>query len=599
MPMTRTPRFAPAVVERSALPNGGFVLRSPRPLGDVPRAVSDVLARWAREAPTRAFLKERDAHGGWRTVTYGDAFAATRVLARDLLALDLGATKPLMILSGNSIDQALLTLAAMHVGVPVAPVSPAYSLMSKDFAKLKTIAREIAPGALYATAAEQSGGAFEPAIAALSLDVPRVTMPADPTVQDALEGGALADVDVAAARVGPDTVAKILFTSGSTGTPKGVVNTQRMLCSNQAAIAATWHFLGDRAPVVVDWLPWSHTFGGNHNFYMVLWHGGTLYLDEGKPAPGIFDKTIANLREISPTMYFNVPRGFDMLVAKLEEDRALAETFFRDLDLLFYAAAALSPSTWKRLEEVSARTRGDKVTMVSAWGSTETSPLATQVHFAIDRAGVIGLPIPGCDLAFVPAGAGDKLEMRVRGPNVSPGYFRAGGAIEPSPRDEHGFYPMGDAGKLADESAPERGVVFDGRTAENFKLGSGTWVHVGELRIAALAACAPLVADAVVTGHDREDVGLFVFPSPEGQRHADLAKELKSRLGAFNAARGGSSARVTRAMIMTEPPSIDAGEITDKGYINQRAVLDRRAALVVSLYGGEDGAAGEHQMFLV
>jgi feruloyl-CoA synthase len=318
---------------------------------------------------------------------------------------------------------------------------------------------------------------------------------------------------------------------------------------------------------------------------MVLWHGGTLYIDEGKPPPGAFDATLRNLREISPTLYFNVPRGFDMLVARLEDDADLARTFFRELDVVFYAAAALSQPTWVRLEEASKKTRGSKVAMVSAWGSTETSPLVTQVHFAIDRAGVIGLPAPGCELAFVPSGTtGNKLEMRVRGPNVSPGYWRAGGSIEPSARDERGFYPMGDAGRLADESAPEKGVVFDGRIAENFKLTSGTWVSVGELRIAVVGACAPLVQDAVVTGHDREEVGLLFFPSPEGRGHPDLASELEARLGTFNASRPGTSSRIARAMILDEAPSIDAGEITDKGYINQRAVLDRRAALVDELY---------------
>ncbi len=368
-----------------------------------------------------------------------------------------------------------------------------------------------------------------------------------------------------------------------------MVNTQRMLCSNQEAIARGWPFLAERPPVVVDWLPWSHTFGGNHNFFMVLWHGGTLYVDEGKPAPGAFDVTLKNLREIPTTVYFNVPRGFDMLVSLLEEDDALAEVFFRDLELLFYAAAALSQSTWERLEAVSRKIRGEKVTMVSAWGSTETSPLITQVHFAIDRAGVIGLPAPGCALAFVPSGStGDKLEMRVKGPNVSPGYWRAGGGVEPSARDENGFYPMGDAGRLADNDAPERGVVFDGRTAENFKLSSGTWVHVGELRIAVVGACAPLLQDAVITGHDREHIGLLAFPSAEGLRHPDLAGELRARLTTFNASRLGSSSRVAQAIVLDEPPSIDAGEITDKGYINQRAVLERRAALVERLHASED-----------
>jgi feruloyl-CoA synthase len=574
-------RFAPALVERtdrSADDGGGFVLRSSTALGEIPRCVGDVLVRWAAEAPARTFLAERDASraSGWREFTYAETLAAVHALANELLERGLGPTRPLMILSGNAIDQALLTLAGMHVGVPVAPVSPAYSLVSKDFVKLKAIAGMLAPGAVYAA----EGGMFDAAMAAIGSEVPRMRVASTST------SGSTTRVDEAFARIGPDAIAKVLFTSGSTGAPKGVVNTQRMLCSNQEAIATLWPFLADRPPVVVDWLPWSHTFGGNHNFFMVLRHGGTMYIDDGKPAPGAFEATLRNLRELSPTLYFNVPRGFDMLVAALEQDADLAANFFRDLDLLFYAAAALSQPTWERLEAVSKKTRGSRVTMVSAWGSTETSPLVTQVHFAIDRAGVIGLPIPGCELAFVPStGASTKLEMRVRGPNVSPGYWRAGGAIEDGPRDEQGFYPMGDAGRLADEAAPAKGVVFDGRTAENFKLTSGTWVHVGELRIGVVGACAPLVQDAVLTGHDRDEVGVLVFPSAEGLRHRDLAAELRTRLAAFNETRPGNSCRVARMAILDEPPSIDAGEITDKGYINQRAVLDRRAALVETLYG--------------
>jgi feruloyl-CoA synthase len=345
-----------------------------------------------------------------------------------------------------------------------------------------------------------------------------------------------------------------------------------MLCSNQQAIAETWPFLDYRAPVVVDWLPWSHTFGGNHNFNMILRAGGTLYIDNGKPAPGLFDKTIAALNEVSPTMYFNVPRGFELLAGALERDPDLAKTFFRELDVLFYAAAALPQATWKRLEAVA----GPDVSFVAAWGSTETSPLVTQVHFPIERAGVIGLPAPGCALKL--ALAGTKTEMRVKGPNITPGYWSKGEVL-PAPRDDEGYLPTGDAGRMEDPAHPERGVVFDGRLAENFKLTSGTWVAVGELRVMLLDACAPLVTDAVIAGENRDFIGVLLFPAPNATLE-DIAK----RLRAHNVKHTSNSQLIARARLLTEPPNIDAGEITDKGYINQRAVLDRRASDVEALF---------------
>jgi feruloyl-CoA synthase len=437
--------------------------------------------------------------------------------------------------------------------------------MSADFAKLRAIAAVLEPGAVYAA----DPHAFAPALAALR---PRITLT---ELAPLVATPATRAVDDAFAAITPDTIGKILFTSGSTGSPKGVLNTHRMMCTNQAAIAAGWPFLRDRPPVIVDWLPWSHTFGGNHNFNLILAHGGSLYIDAGKPAPGAFDETLRNLREIPSTIHFNVPRGFDLLAAALERDAALRDTFFGDLDAIFYAAAALSPATWRRLEQIATR----PVAMTSAWGSTETSPLVTQVHFPIDRAGVIGLPAPGIELAFVPVA--DKLELRVRGDNVAPGYCAPGHTIEPLPRDELGFYPMGDAGRLDDDAHPERGVVFDGRTAENFKLATGTWVHVGELRIALLAACSPHVADAVITGHDRDDIGalLILAPGAAGDRAA-----LAAGLQRLADTRAASSTRIARALILDAPPSIDAGEITDKGYLNQAALIARRAPQIDQLY---------------
>jgi feruloyl-CoA synthase len=565
-------RFALPAVIRVPRPGGGFVLRSPVPEPASVRCIGEWLVRWAREAPERTFVAEREPAvggglGAWRRVSYGEALDQVRGLGQAVLDAGLSPACPLAILSGNSVAHMLLALAAMHVGVPVAPISVAYSLMTSDLTKLRALLDVLGPGAVWA-----SGAAFDRVLAQLGLPV-----------LDATPRQATVAVDRAFAAVAPDHVAKILFTSGSTGVPKGVVNTHRMLCANQAAIAACWPFLAERPPVIVDWLPWSHTFGANHNVNMVLASGGTLYIDGGKPAPGAFEITLANLRDTPSTLYFNVPRGFDMLVGALETDDALRATFFRDLDIMFYAAAALSPATWERLAACAERA-GAQVAMASAWGSTETSPLVTQVHFPIDRAGVIGLPVPGLELAFAPSG--DKLEMRVRGASVTPGYWRPGGAVEPAPRDELGFFPMGDAGRLAEDAHPERGVVFDGRTAENFKLASGTWVHVGELRVALLAACSPLVADAVITGHDREHLGALVWPAPGRAADAAFRDELAAGIGRCNLLRSTSSTRIERVIVLAEPPSIDAGEITDKGSLNSAIIREGRRDFVEHLYTG-------------
>jgi len=568
-------RFAPAQVRVETRPDGSTHLSSPQPLRAYERCTGEWLAKWAQQAPERTFLAERQGEG-WRRLGYAQALEAARRIGQALLELGLGPQKPLAILSDNSIDHALLALGALHAGVPVAPISPAYSLMSRDFAKLKAIFDLLKPGLVWADDAKKYGAALA-AVDAEATPLARL-----------LDKAPGARIDEAFAKAGPDTVAKVLFTSGSTGLPKGVINTQRMLVSNQQMLAQVWPFLEDRVQTIVDWLPWNHTFGGNFCFNMMLRNGGTFYIDGGKPAPGLIESTARNLQEVSPTLYFNVPRGFDLLLPFLEKDAELRRSFFRELDLLFYAAAALPQNLWERLEAMAVAEKNGELAMVSSWGSTETAPSAAAVHYHIERAGVIGLPNPGCELKLVPAA--DKLEVRVRGPNVTPGYFRRDDLTRAA-FDEEGFYRIGDAMKFADPSAPWKGLVFDGRVAEDFKLSSGTWVHVGAVRVKLIAAGNPFIQDAVITGHDRDEVGAIVFASPAAK---DLSPEaLRAKIAAALAAlaaEGGSSTHPTRALVTAEPPSIDANEITDKGYVNQRAVLGRRAALVETLHAKTPGA---------
>ena len=568
-------RFAPAEVEVERRPDGTMVLRSPQPLRPYERCIGEWLVRWARQAPERVFLAERQADA-WRKVTYAQALEAARRIGQALLERGLGPEKPLAILSDNSVDHALLALGAMHAGVPVAPVSPAYSLMSKDFAKLRAIAELLRPGLVWVDDPQKYGAA----LAAIGAE----TTP----IAQLLDRAPGPRVEEAFGRIGPDTVAKILFTSGSTGLPKGVVNTQRMLVANQQMMAQVWPFLEDRVQTIVDWLPWNHTFGGNFCFNMMLRNGGALYVDGGKPAPGLIETTARNLKEVAPTLYFNVPRGFDLLLPYLEKDAELRRSFFRDLDVLFYAAAALPQNLWERLEVMAVAEKHGELAMVSAWGSTETAPCAACVHYPIERAGVIGLPNPGCELKLAPAAG--KLEVRVRGPNVTPGYFRRDDLTRAA-FDEEGFYRIGDAMKFADPAVPAKGLVFDGRVAEDFKLTSGTWVHVGAVRVKLIAAGNPLIQDAVITGHDRDEVGALVFLSPAAKDLAPAALRAKiaAALRAL-AAEGGSSMHPTRAMVTADPPSIDANEITDKGYLNQSAVLARRAALVERLHAPKPDA---------
>jgi feruloyl-CoA synthase len=598
--------FAAPEIAHERRPDGAVVLRSVRALGPVPSSLGALLERWAAADPGRVFLAERDLLGAWRRITYAEAARAANAIAQSLLDRRLGPKRPVVILAENGIDHALMALGAMHVGVPVVPVSTAYARLSQDFGKLRYILGLVEPGLIYLDEADRYAGALA-ALGATGAEMvaSRGRLGDGPGAARLTPFSTLTEVrptpavDAAFAKVGPETVAKILFTSGSTGQPKGVVNTQRMMCANQEMIAGAWRFLGERPPVLVDWLPWSHTFGGNFNTNVVLRNGGTLYIDEGKPVPALIGRTVANLREVSPTIYLNVPRGYALLLDHLETDAELQQRFFARLDLLFYAAAALPRTLWDRLEALGLKVLGRKVPFVSSWGMTETAPSVTIVHFAIDRPGNIGVPGPGIAVKLVPDA--DKLEIRVKGPNVTPGYFKAPEQTEQL-FDAEGWLKTGDAVRLADPANPAAGLMFDGRVAENFKLLTGTWVNVGMLRTAVIGAGAPVIEDAVVTGHDRDDIGLLVFPSLAGLRSLcpqvgaeatlqDLVAQpavrtaLAEGLKRHNAEAGGSATtRIARCLLLTEPPSIDASEITDKGYLNQRAVLARRAALVERLY---------------
>ena len=592
-------------VEIEALAGGGMILRSPQTLAAYPASQSAWIEHWAEKTPDTVIVADRTgSDGAWRKVTYREFLEKVRCIGQALLNRGLSADRPVTLISDNSVDNALLVFGAMHVGIPAVPVSPAYSLMSQDFGKLKFIIELVTPGLVFA----EDGAKFANALSSVDFEDAEIVVSTNPP-----EGREVTDfasllataptdaVDKAAKRVTPDTISKILFTSGSTGQPKGVINTQRMLCSNQVAMSQVWTFLNDRPPVTVDWLPWNHTFGGNHNLNMMLRNGGTMYVDAGKPAPGIIEQTIANLKEISPTLYYNVPRGYDMLLPYLESDADLRDTFFKDLDVIFYAAAALTQSAWERLEAQSEASIGKRVMMLAGWGATETAPDCTHVHWPIEKAGVIGLPIPGCELKLIPNE--EKMEIRVRGPNVTPGYWKRDDLTEEA-FDEDGFYCIGDAARFEDPDEPKKGIVFDGRVSENFKLSSGTWVFVGGLRTDVVSAAAHIIQDAAIAGHNEEVLGLLIFPNVMGCRalcsdatedtpvDEVLASEavrsaFKDALQTYNQDNPGSSTRIARALLIAEPPNIDANEITDKGYLNQRAVLARRADLVEKLYSDD------------
>ena len=607
--MTRSPPSAPlravklgpadVVVERHS--DGTIVMRSPHVVPAYPRMLTERLVHWAKIAPDRIFLAQRDAAGAWRSMSYAQTLAAVRALGAALLARGLNAERPVAILSGNDIEHALIAVAAMHVGIPYAPISVPYSLLSQDFGKLKSIIEILSPGLVFAN----NGTAFARAIAAALPRAVEVAVtanaPADRTTTSLaalLQTPPASAVEAAHARVKPDQAAKILFTSGSTGRPKGVENTHRMLAANQAMIRAAMPFVGEEPPILVDWLPWNHTFGSNHNFGLVLDNGGSLYIDEGKPLPGPIETTVRNLREIAPTIYFNVPKGFEMLLPYLAADGALRDTFFSRLKVLFYAGAGLAQHVLDGFQELAVKTTGERILFMSSLGSTETAPAALSCNWQSERAGNIGVPLPGVTLKLIPCEG--KLEARLQGDNIMPGYWRAP-ELTADAFDEEGFYKIGDALKFADPADPAKGMLFDGRLAEDFKLATGTWVSVGPLRSAFIAHCAPLVRDVVLAGAERDEVTALIFPDVDACRAiaADLASDapvphvlgdprvraaFARKLGGFAAASTGTSNRIVRAVLLAEPASLDIGEMTDKGSINQRAVLAHRTAIVEALY---------------
>jgi feruloyl-CoA synthase len=605
-PPLRHVDLGPLHIEVARGPHRAITARSPLPLEAYDAKVTAWLDLWAARAPSRIFLAERDPMGDWQSLTYAEVRARTRALAQALLGRGLGPERPLVILSGNSIAHALLGLAAHYVGIPYAPISPSYSLASHDFGRLEAIIALLTPGLVFV----EDGRPFARAIGAAVPDCVEILAgQAPPPGRRASDLAALlatpetAAVDAAHCTVGPDTIAKFMFTSGSTAAPKAVITTQRMLCANQAMIASCLRFLRDEPPVLVDWLPWSHSFGGNQNFNLALCHGGTLYIDAGRPTAEGIEPTLANLREIAPTLYFNVPRGFEALSPHLACDAALAANFFSRIQLNFFAGAPLPRRCLDALAEIAGRTTGERILTMSGYGATETSPAALFWTEAICASGGIGLPLPGTELKLVPHGA--KREARIKGPHVTPGYWRR---PDLCPFDEEGYYRLGDALSFAHEGRPSKGFRFDGRLGEDFKLATGAWVSVAPLRERFIEAFAPYVKDMAIAGSGEAYLAALVFPDLEACRalaadlgpraqpaeilhHPAVLEKFGALLEAFSGSARGSSRRIARIALILEPPSIHAGELTDKGALNQSAVLANRAALVRDLYAGRMSAA--------
>ena len=568
----RQVRIAAAETILDRRENGVIYACHPKPLAPWAPKITERLEHWAEHAGHRTFLAERGENGEWQRLSYADTLARVRSVAQALLDRGLSQDRPVAILSGNSIEHALMALGAMYAGVLYAPIAPAYSLAAKDHTTLRYLWKQFQPGLVFAA----EGPAFERAIDAVATGAEEIVT--NESFPDLLATRPTGAVDDAHAKVTPDTIAKILFTSGSTGHPKGVINTQRMLCSNQEMLQSIMQFLTEEPPVLCDWLPWNHTFGGNHNFGIALYNGGTLYIDEGKPAGKAFAATVRNLRDIATTAYFNVPKGFEMLVPYLKEDAAFRDHFFSRVKILFYAAAGLNQRVWDDLKQLAVDSCGEEILMVTGLGATESSPFALSTGTEGAAAGRVGLPVPGVELKLVPTD--HKLEARLRGPNITPGFWRDD-ELTRAAYDEEGFYKLGDAVVFVDPEDPLKGFLFDGRINEDFKLSTGTWVSVGPLRMKFLTHFRGLAQEVVVAGQDRDFVAALVFPVPG----ADPAR-FQVSLEEFAALSTGSSTCIERILLLDEAPSADAMEITDKGSINQKAVLKNRAILVEELYRG-------------
>ncbi len=599
--MKRTSDFRPHDVTRVDRDDGSILLKSNTQLGPVARSTGEWLHIWAEAAGSRVFVAERSG-AGWRSESYAATLQKVQSIAAALLARGMGADTPILIMSGNGVDHALLSLAAQYVGIPTVPVAEQYSLVTAAHGRLKQAVEMVNPTMAYVADAAQYDSAlrldFFEGVELVSSNPG--TVPSTP-FGDLLAGASSVDVAAAHAQVTPETIAKILMTSGSTSAPKGVLTTHKMMCVNQAQLARALPFLQERPPRIVDWLPWNHVFGGSHNVNMMLANGGSLYIDGGKPAPGLFDQTVENLKLMTGTLCFNVPVGFQMLLNALQDDVSLRQRFFENLDMVFYAGASLPQEVWDGFETMAMEIKGEVPLITSSWGLTETAPAVLLQQEPIDTSGVVGVPLPGITMKLIPQDD-NRFEVRTKGPNIMTSYFDAPQKTAEA-YDGEGYFITGDAMTFVDAHDMNKGLKFDGRISEDFKLLTGTWVRAANLRLDVLGILAPLVGDVVITGADKAQIGLMIFPNMAAlARHGfetasgggtlndpKLLAELKSRLEAHGEG-ASSSTRVARAIVLSDPASLPEGEMTAKGNLNFRKIKTRRADMLARLYSDTDSA---------